>query len=235
MSAAQILIVDEEKHTRSTLGRYLKKEGFRVLEESHGLSALRRLLNRSFDLIVLDIELPGINGLELCHIIKSGSDTPVMFVTGRESEQDVIGGFQAGADDFVVKPFSPREVVCRISGILHRTSATAKRTHKATAVSPIALPRLGMDPSTRRVTADGARLELTVREFELLYYLAANFGKPLSRQQLIKSVWQYAFRNDSRTVDTHIKRLREKLNAASPGSGEIIQTVRGFGYGLIDS
>jgi len=234
MSTAQILIVDEEKHTRNTLGQYLKKEGFRVLEESHGLSALRRLSNRSFDLIVLDIELPGINGLELCHIIKTASNTPVVFVTGKESEQDVIGGFQAGADDFVVKPFSPREVVHRISGILYRTSAQGHRPHKPGPVSPIALPRIGMDPSTRKVTVDRARMELTVREFELLYYLAANFGMPFSRQQLIRAVWKAAFQNDSRTVDTHIKRLREKMNAASPGSGDIIQTIRGFGYGIVD-
>jgi two-component system response regulator ResD len=233
MSTAQILIVDEERHTRSTLGRYLKQEGFSVLEESHGLNALRRLSSRSFDLVVLDIQLPGINGLELCHIITSGSNTPVVFVSGRESEQDVIGGFQAGADDFVAKPFSPREVVHRISGILYRTSAQGHRPPKAGPVSPISLPRLGMDPSTRRVAVDGARLELTVREFELLYYMAANFGKPFSRDQLIRAVWKYAFQNDSRTVDTHIKRLREKMNAASSGSGDLIQTVRGFGYGMI--
>ncbi|QTH45474.1 response regulator transcription factor [Cohnella sp. LGH] len=232
MSHSHILIVDEEQQSRSTLRRYLTSEGFDVKEEADGLDALRQILNERFDLVVLDTHLPGINSLELCAIIRSESNIPVVFVSGTEGEHQMIGGFEAGADDFVLKPFSPREVVHRISGILRRTSAQSLHREKQSASSLIVLPRLSLDPRARKITVDGVILDLTLKEYDLLHYLAAHSGKSFSREHLIGAVWKYFYEGDCRTVDTHIKRLREKMNAAAPGSGKLIQTIRGYGYGI---
>ncbi|MFB9274425.1 response regulator transcription factor [Cohnella cellulosilytica] len=235
MIHTQILIVDEEQQIRSTLSRHLQREGFEVKEESDGLNALRQILNHRFDLVVLDTELPGIDSLELCAIIRSESNIPVVFISGKEGEHHKIDGFRAGADDFVLKPFSPREVVHRISGILRRISAQQIQCKKQAASSLIVLPRISLDPRAHKITVDGGPLDLTLKEYDLLYYLAEHAGKSFSRGHLIRNVWKYPYQGDCRTVDTHVKRLREKMNEVAPGSGVLIQTIRGYGYGITQS
>jgi len=234
MSDYVIAVVDDDQHIRNLVEAYLIKENYRTIGLGTAEEAWELWRNDPPDMWVLDIMLPGMDGFELCRRIRQEAEVPIIMISAKDNEVDKILGLELGGDDYMVKPFSPREVVHRISGILYRTSTQGYRPHKPGHVSPIALPRIGMDPSTRKVTVDGARMELTVKEFELLYYLAANFGMPFSRQQLIRAVWKAAFQNDTRTVDTHVKRLREKMNGASPGSGDIIQTIRGFGYGIVD-
>ncbi|GIQ65971.1 DNA-binding response regulator [Paenibacillus cisolokensis] len=222
MTSMQVLLIDDDLHTRSVLSRYLEKEGFHVLKDSDETSALNRMLQNQTDLVVLDIDLSELNGLELCAKIRHENHTPVLILTSRHDEKDVISSFEAGPDDVVVKPFSPREVVHRISAIIRRTSVQ---------VSPKASSsRLCLDPKARKVTVNGIEIELTLKEYDLLYYLVNHTGRSFSRENLITEVWHYAYQGDCRTVYTHIKRLRKKMNVAAPGSGQLIQTIRGVGY-----
>lgn len=231
MTSMQVLLIGDELHTRSILSRYLTKEGFQVWENADGASALHQVQQFRFDLVVLEIGLPGLNGLELCTKIRYESRAPVLILTGKDNENDIIGGFEAGADDVVVKPFSPREVVHRISAIIRRTSVQVGLR----ASSSILFSRLCLDPQAHKVTIDGIDIELTPKEYNLLFCLVHHVGQSVSRESLLAQVWRYAHQGDCRTVDTHIKRLREKMNAASSGSGRLIQTVRGFGYSMDNS
>lgn len=226
MTSMQVLLVDDELHSRNVLNRYLTNEGFHVLEASNGTCALHRVLQNRIGLVVLEIDLPGQDGLELCAKIRNENDTPVLVLTGKENEKDVIRCFEAGADDFVFKPFSPREVVHRISAIIRRR--TAQVCHAAS--SSIIVSDICLDPKARKVKVKGVEVELTLKEYDLIYYLINHVGQTLSREQLISEVWHYSHQGDCRTVDTHIKRLREKMNAAATGSGHLIQTVRRVGY-----
>jgi two-component system response regulator ResD len=187
---------------------------------------------QEFDLILLDVMLPGIDGIEVCSRLRQVKSTPVIMLTAKGEENNRVHGFEAGADDYVVKPFSPREVIYRVKAILRRSSATAYLTKDNVTSNDIVFPNLVIEHDAHRVTAGGHEVALTPKEYELLHYLASSPDKVFSREDLLKDVWNYEFFGDLRTVDTHVKRLREKLNKVSSDAAAMITTVWGVGYKL---
>lgn len=230
--ANRILVVDDEERIRRLLRMYLEKEGYVIEEAEDGEEALRLALEEDFDLIVLDLMLPGIDGVEVCTRLRQQKSTPVLMLTAKGEEVNRVQGFEVGADDYVVKPFSPREVIYRIKAILRRSSATAYLSKEISASNDIVFPHLIIEHDAHRVTAGGQEVNLTPKEYELLHYLASSPDKVFSREELLKDVWNYDFFGDLRTVDTHVKRLREKLNRVSPEAASMITTVWGVGYKL---
>lgn len=230
-NAKKILVVDDEERIRRLLRMYLEKEGYEVEEAEDGETALRMALDQNYDLIVLDLMLPGMDGTEVCSRLRQKKATPVLMLTAKGEEVNRVHGFEVGADDYVVKPFSPREVMYRIKAILRRSAGSAYWTRDA-ATSVIKFPHLTIEHEARRVTAGGQEVYLTPKEYELLHYLASSPDKVFSREELLKDVWHYDFFGDLRTVDTHVKRLREKLSRASPEAAAMITTVWGVGYKL---
>ena len=228
----RILVVDDEERIRRLLKMYLEKEGFEIDEAEDGESALLKATENDYDLILLDVMLPGIDGIEVCNRLRQMKSTPVLMLTAKGEELNRVQGFEVGADDYVVKPFSPREVIYRVKAILRRSSATAFLTQESTPNSSIVFPNLTIDHDAHRVTAGGIEVSLTPKEYELLHYLAVSPDKVFSREDLLKDVWNYEFFGDLRTVDTHVKRLREKLNKVSPEAALMITTVWGVGYKL---
>lgn len=228
-----ILIVDDEERIRRLLKMYLTREGYMVDEASDGTAALEKALETDYDLVVLDIMLPEMDGMEVCKKIREVKSTPIIMLTAKGEELNRVHGFEVGADDYVVKPFSPREVVYRIKAILKRASST---TYLSTDFNKtnnlIIFDSLVIDHDAHRVTVDNKEVNLTPKEYELLYYLAVSPDKVFSREELLKNVWNYEFFGDLRTVDTHIKRLREKLNKISANAAKMICTVWGVGYKL---
>lgn len=228
-----ILVVDDEERIRRLLKMYLEREGFFIDEAEDGEIALEKALHINYDLIILDLMLPEMDGIEVCKRVRESKSTPIIMLTAKGEETNRVHGFEAGADDYVVKPFSPREVVYRVKAILKRASATAylsPETNKTT--NTIVFDHLVIDHDAHRITVDGQEVNLTPKEYELLHYLATSPDKVFSREELLKDVWNYEFFGDLRTVDTHIKRLREKLNKISPEVGKMIVTVWGVGYKL---
>jgi two-component system response regulator ResD len=227
-----ILVVDDEERIRRLLRMYLEKEHYLIDEAEDGESALQLALMNDYDLILLDVMLPGIDGVEVCTRLRVSKATPVIMLTAKGEETNRVQGFEAGVDDYVVKPFSPREMIYRVKAILRRSSATAFLQKDTAANRTIVFPHLMIEHEAHRVTAEGAEVSLTPKEYELLHYLATSPDKVFSREQLLKDVWHYDFFGDLRTVDTHIKRLREKLNKVSTAAGGMITTVWGVGYKL---
>ncbi|SFB18869.1 two-component system, OmpR family, response regulator ResD [Cohnella sp. OV330] len=233
MSAGnRILVVDDEERIRRLLRMYLEKEGYVIEEAEDGETALKLALEEEYDLIVLDLMLPGIDGMEVCSRLRQSKATPVIMLTAKGEEVNRVQGFEAGADDYVVKPFSPREVIFRIKAILRRSSATAFLSKELNTSNNIVFPHLVIEHDAHRVTAGGQEVNLTPKEYELLHYLASSPDKVFSREDLLKDVWNYDFFGDLRTVDTHVKRLREKLNRVSTEAAAMITTVWGVGYKL---
>ncbi|XEC92787.1 response regulator transcription factor [Paenibacillus tarimensis] len=230
--AQRILVVDDEERIRRLLKMYLEKEGYQIEEAEDGESAIRLATASDFDLILLDVMLPGIDGIEVCSRLRQVKATPVIMLTAKGEEMNRVQGFEVGADDYVVKPFSPREVIYRVKAILRRSSATAFLTKEASSSNNIVFPHLIIEHDAHRVTAGGQEVSLTPKEYELLHYLAISPDKVFSREELLKDVWNYEFFGDLRTVDTHVKRLREKLNKVSPDAAAMITTVWGVGYKL---
>ncbi|AZN40685.1 response regulator transcription factor [Paenibacillus albus] len=228
----RILVVDDEERIRRLLKMYLEKEGYIIEEAEDGESALRLATANDFDLILLDVMLPGIDGIEVCSRLRQIKATPVIMLTAKGEEMNRVQGFEVGADDYVVKPFSPREVIYRVKAILRRSSATAFLTKEAITSNNIVFPHLIIEHDAHRVMAGGQEVSLTPKEYELLHYLAISPDKVFSREELLKDVWNYEFFGDLRTVDTHVKRLREKLNKVSPEAAMMITTVWGVGYKL---
>lgn len=226
-----ILIVDDEERIRRLLRMYLEREQYEIDEAENGEKALQMALEKDYDIILLDLMLPGIDGIEVCERLREKKSTPVLMLTAKGEEANRIQGFEAGADDYVTKPFSPREVVFRVRALLRRTSATAYLS-TTNSKETIVFPHLTINHDAHRVLADGVEVNLTPKEYDLLYYLAQSPDKVFSREQLLKDVWQYDFFGDLRTVDTHVKRLREKLNRVSPEAAHMIGTVWGVGYKL---
>ncbi|MFF1909142.1 response regulator transcription factor [Kitasatospora sp. NPDC058218] len=218
-SKGLVLVVEDERHIADIQRLYLTREGFGVHTEGDGaagLAAVRRLRPVA---IVLDIGLPGLDGTEFCRRLRAADDwTPVILVTARDEETDRILGLELGADDYVTKPFSPRELVARVKAVLRRTAGP--QTAGVHAVG-----RLRLDPLRRTVHRDGEPVELTTTEFNLLAHLLARPGQVFGRDQLLSQVWGYADYRDSRVVDVYVSQLRAKLGDASP-----IRTVRGVGY-----
>lgn len=223
MPMQTILIIEDEKDLAELVSFNLDKEGYRTLtafDGADGIEAARRELP---DLILLDLMLPGIMGMEVCRTLKKAEKTahiPVIMLTARGEEIDRVVGFEVGADDYVIKPFSTRELLLRIKAVLRRSlpDTTESRIIKIAGVT--------IDPDRHMVVSDGEEIILTSTEFKLLINLAERLGRVQSRDLLLKNVWGYNYVGDTRTVDTHITRLRTKLGQA----GDLIKTVRGFGY-----
>ena len=218
-----VLVVDDEPIVREVVVSYLVRDGYQTLEAGDGIEA-KRLLNQSTpDLVVLDLMLPGIDGLALCRWIRSQHDIPVIMLTAKTEEADRIVGLELGADDYVTKPFSPRELVARIRTVLRRANPDAPTRNT------LAVGSLAIDAGSRVVTRDGKPVKLTAREFELLWFLASHPRQVFSRDQLMDRVWGYEAAFDTGTVTVHVRRLREKLEV-DPANPAHLETVWGVGY-----
>jgi two-component system response regulator ResD len=230
-----ILIVDDEERIRRLLNMYLTREGYEVEEAIDGADALEKTLTTTYDCILLDLMMPEKDGLEVLQELREKKDmTPVIMLTAKGEESDRVTGFEFGADDYIVKPFSPREVVLRVKAILRRSVSFHGVTAQSASKDLVVFPQLTIDHDAHRVTAEGKEVNLTPKEYELLYFLAKSPDKVFDREQLLKEVWHYEFFGDLRTVDTHIKRLREKLNTASTEASSMITTIWGIGYKFED-
>ncbi|TCS93442.1 response regulator transcription factor [Hazenella coriacea] len=227
-----ILVVDDEDRIRRLLRMYLEREGYLIDEAEDGEQALEKAFETDYDLILLDLMLPGMDGLDVCEEIRKKKATPIIMLTARGEEANRVEGFEAGTDDYVVKPFSPRELVHRVKAVLRRASATAFLTTDTETHNVIVFPDLTIDHDAHEVKAGGKNIPLTPKEYELLHYLAKSPDKVFTRETLLRDVWNYEFFGDLRTVDTHVKRLREKLNRASSKAALMITTVWGVGYKL---
>ena len=225
-----VLIVDDEDRIRRLLKMYLEREGYAVEEAENGEEAVAKAFEKDYHCILLDIMMPEKDGLEACAEIREKKMTPIILLTAKGEEANRVQGFELGADDYIVKPFSPREVVLRVKAILRRSSALTQVSNSSTSKDLVVFPHLTIDHDAHRVTADGQEVNLTPKEYELLYFLAKAPDKVFDREQLLKEVWHYDFFGDLRTVDTHVKRLREKLNRVSEEAAKMIVTVWGVGY-----
>ncbi len=221
MAGPKVLVVDDEPNVCRLVQVYLEREGITVCSAHKGTEALRIFREEQPDLVLLDLMLPGIDGWEVCRNIRRESDTPVMMLTARGEEMDRVLGFELGADDYVTKPFSPRELVLRVKAVLRRAGSED--------TSILHFPGLVIDGERRQVWKDGEEITLTRKEFDLLWHLAYNAGRAYDRDQLLERVWGYDYTGDKRTIDVHITRLREKVHADETGYS-YIHTVWGIGY-----
>ncbi len=226
----RLLLVDDEDRIRRLLKMYLEKEGYIIEEAADGHEAIEKALHIDYDLIVLDLMMPGIDGIEVCKQIREKKATPIIMLTAKGEEVNRVQGFEVGTDDYIVKPFSPREVVLRVKALLRRSSQATFIQPETSVKNLIVFDHLTIDNDAHRVTADGKEVNLTQKEYELLCYLAKTPDKVYDREQLLREVWHYDFFGDLRTVDTHVKRLREKLNRVSSQAAKMIVTVWGVGY-----
>ncbi|WP_026771232.1 MULTISPECIES: response regulator transcription factor [Sediminibacillus] len=229
-SNEKILVVEDEERIRRLIRMYLEREDYLVEEAEDGEFGLQLALENDYDLILLDIMLPGKDGIEVCKDIREQKDTPIIMLTAKGEEANRVQGFEVGTDDYIVKPFSPREVVLRVKALLRRSASKTFSAEEHTTRDLIEFPHLLIDNDAHRVKADGKEVSLTPKEYELLYFLARSPDKVFDREQLLKEVWKYEFFGDLRTVDTHVKRLREKLNKISAEAAKMIVTVWGVGY-----
>jgi DNA-binding response OmpR family regulator len=222
---ATILVVDDEPTIREVVVRYLEREGYSTLQAGDGDEAKRLLELDVPSLVVLDLMLPGINGLALCRWLRTRSTVPVIMLTARGEEADRIVGLELGADDYVTKPFSPRELVARVKTVLRRAEPESRLEERLT------VGELDIDASSREVVRSGEVLRLTAKEFDLLWFLASHPRRVFSRAQLMDRVWGYAAAFDTGTVTVHIRRLREKIEL-DPSRPRHLETVWGVGYRL---
>ncbi|HCT0558961.1 TPA: response regulator transcription factor, partial [Staphylococcus pseudintermedius] len=197
---------------------------------SDGREALDMATKYDYSCILLDLMLPEMDGLEVAVKLRELKDTPIIMLTAKGEENNRVEGFESGADDYIVKPFSPREVVLRVKALLRRTESSKAEQNEPHARDMIEFKHLTIDNDAHKVLADGTPVNLTPKEYELLIFLAKTPNKVFDREQLLKEVWHYEFYGDLRTVDTHVKRLREKLNRVSADAAKMIQTVWGVGY-----
>lgn len=219
---SKILIVDDEFRIRELIKKYALYEGHEVDEAEDGEQAVLKCRNNTYDIIIMDIMMPVMDGFDAVKAIRRFSNTPVIMLSAKGEEYDRLTGFESGVDDYVVKPFSPKELMMRISAVLRRTGSDSKDDSK----NRFVYKGLTIDYAARVVTVDGERIQLTPREYELLYYMVNNKGIALTREQLISKVWGYDFFGDDRTLDTHIKLLRKSLGDYA----SLIVTLRGVGY-----
>ncbi len=216
--AATIMVVEDEPNIGALVRTYLERAGYRVLWVRSGEDALTELRRHPIKLVVLDIGLPGIDGFEVCRRI--AGQVPVIMLTARDEEPDRVAGLEVGADDYVAKPFSPRELTARVKAVLRRAGHVAGGSEDVVELGPVVLAR-----GAREVRVDGDEVELTQREFDLLEYLVRHSGQVVTRDQLLQSVWGFQSPGETRTVEVHVAQLRKKL-----GHPELIRTVRGLGY-----
>ena len=229
-SSVKILVVDDEERIRRLLKMYLEREEYIIDEAENGDDALKMALENDYHLILLDLMMPGKDGIEVCRELRETKVTPVIMLTAKGEEVNRVQGFEVGTDDYIVKPFSPREVVLRVKALLRRSASMNYIQSETTTKDIIVFSHLTIDNDAHRVLADGKEVALTPKEFELLHFLAKSPDKVFDREQLLKEVWHYEFFGDLRTVDTHVKRLREKLNRISESAAKMIVTVWGVGY-----
>lgn len=222
----RILVVDDEVLIRSVIRKYAEFEGHTVTEAADGMEAVLLARREDFDIIILDIMMPELDGFSACKEIRKVSDTPIIMLSARGEEYDKINGFEVGADDYVVKPFSPRELMLRVEAVLKRGRKKSESVQKENEIIEFADGALRADLTARIVYIDGERVELSPKEYDLFFYLIRNKNIALSREKLINEVWGYEFFGDARTLDTHIKLLRRSLGRFS----DYIVTLRGVGY-----
>jgi two-component system response regulator ResD len=223
----RILVVDDEPTIREVVGQYLELEGYAVMQAADGLEALRLAEAHPPDLVILDLMLPGIDGLEVCRRLRAVSAVPILMLTARAEEADQLAGFGVGTDDYVTKPFRPRELSMRVQAIMRRVEVNS-----APAMMLEGTLRFGslvIRPQLRQAERDGVVLDLTAKEFDLLHYLATHPRQVFSRQQLLDQVWNYEYFGDGNTVTVHMRRLREKVEK-DPSRPRLLRTVWGVGY-----
>jgi DNA-binding response OmpR family regulator len=224
MANISVLLVEDEKNIASFIAMYLRKEGFTVETAESGSEGISLASGKRPQLVILDIMLPDIDGFEVCRRLRRESDVPIIMLTARDTPTDKVVGLELGADDYVTKPFDPRELVARVKSVLRRSQAGGQEP-----AGPVTAGEVTLDPARHEVSAAGGEVKLTAKEFDLLHYLMVNSGLALSRDRLLQQVWGYDFAGDTRTVDVHINQLRKKLGAAAE-----IETVRGIGYKLVE-
>ncbi|PHA31426.1 response regulator transcription factor [Bacillus wiedmannii] len=219
MSKYRVLVVDDESDMRQLVGMYLDNFGYEWGEAENGKEALKKLETDHYDFVVLDIMMPEMDGLSVCKEIRKTSDVPIIFLTAKGEEWNRVNGLRMGADDYIVKPFSPGELIARMEAVLRRY--TKQEQQEEIQFGPILI-----NEKSRKIETDGEPISLTVKEFDLLYFLCQHTGQVFSREQLLEKVWGYDYAGSTRTVDTHVKTMRLKLGE----SGNYIQTVWGVGY-----
>lgn len=220
-SPKKVLIVDDAMRMRRVITDYLRIKGYDTIEAGDGVEALERFAQDSPDLVLLDVMMPRMDGWEVCRHIRAKSQVPIIMLTAKGEEEDELQGFELGVDEYISKPFSLKILLARIEAVLRRGSPASP------AALPVSVPEgLTVDMAGREVRVNGQPVELTYTEFELLTYLMSNAGVALSRDKILDNVWRYDYYGDARTVDTHIKKLRNKLGSV----GDCIRTIRGIGY-----
>lgn len=225
MSTQKILIADDEAQIREILRIYFEKENFEVIEAEDGAAAILKVQAEKPDILLLDIMMPVMDGIEVCKQVRKISDLPIIMVTAKDEDDDRIAGLEIGADDYITKPFNTREVVARVKAVLRRAAVADKKIGE----QRIAYDGLVVDMEQYIVTAFDNKMTFTTKEMELLWFLASNPNKAFSRNQLLENIWGYSYYGDTRTVDTHIKRIRQKLNIPADSKWDIT-TIWGVGY-----
>ena len=218
---SRILVVDDELRVRDLIKKYAKFEGYEISEASNGLQALELCRDQNFDIVIMDVMMPELDVFSACKEIRKFSNVPIIILSARGEEYDKIHGFEFGIDDYVVKPFSPRELMMRVAAVLKRGGASVPEAKEVYTYGGLIVDFTG-----RLVTIDGKRVDMSPREYDLFFFLVKNRGIALSREKLINEVWGYDFFGDDRTIDTHIKQLRKILGPYS----KCISTLRGVGY-----
>ena len=221
-----ILVVDDEARIRSIVRKYAEFEGHTVTEAGDGMEAVSLCRRQQFDIVIMDIMMPELDGFSACKEIRKTADVPIIMLSARGEEYDKINGFELGADDYVVKPFSPRELMLRVEAVMKRAARGTAKAEEKNQIVELDNGGLRVDLTARIVYVDGERVEMSPKEYELFFFLLRNRNVALSRERLISEVWGYDFFGDARTLDTHIKLLRRTLGRYS----EYIVTLRGVGY-----
>ncbi len=222
MNDKVILIADDDQVVHESLGIYLRDEGYEFESAYDGEEAVKMALTKNYELIILDIMMPLLSGVDACREIRKNSNVPIIMLTAKGEEIDRVLGLELGADDYIVKPFSPREVVARIKAVLRRMNTSIN-----TSKNVISLPNLEINLDNYQVKVDGKVVSFTPKEVEILYLLASRPGQVLEREQILEYVWGYDYFGDTRTIDTHIKRIRQKIGTSDTWS---LVTVYGVGY-----
>ncbi len=218
----KLLIVDDEARIRALIAKYAAFEGYETEEAENGMQAIEKCREKHYDLIIMDVMMPELDGFSAVREIRKNDDVPVIMLSARGEEYDRIHGFELGIDDYVVKPFSPKELMMRVGAVIKRSGKNGDSTQK----DVFTYQGLEVDFSARTVSVDGSRVEMTPKEYDLFFYMVRNKGIALTRESLISEVWGYDFFGDERTLDTHIKLLRKSLGPYS----RCIVTLRGVGY-----
>jgi len=234
--SVKVLLVEDEKSIADGIIYNLKNEGLKVTHVDEGKIALDIFDEEHFDLLILDIMLPEVSGLEICQSIRKSSNVPIIMLTAKDDEKDKIRGLEMGADDYITKPFSVKELISRIKAVLRRTKNSELLNgldEDINSVKEIKIGNIAMNPLRYEARIDDEIIELRPREFELLYYLCENAGNIVSRDKLFSKVWGYSFAGNSKTLDVHIQRIRERIEV-NPKSPQRLTTIRGVGYKLND-